>query len=506
MKKTKKTSSISTNIVVFIRSELFFKIILSLFAIQAIWLAISAVYPMLYDEYYHPAVIDIYSLQISPFINEQSAESVARYGDLTRAPSYLYHYLMSFPYRFIKLFTESFFVSIVFLRLINVIFVVVGLYLFRKLLLEAGFGKAVINVSLFILIMIPIFPHVASHVNYDNLLFLLTPTFLLYGLRILKDKTVNSKNIILFVSLGAIASIVKFSFLPIYFAASMFVAIHLYKKYDYKFIDKFYKNLMSGSKSTVFILVIFLLVSIGLFTERYLINIVKYKNISVTCEKIHKVEICNKQPLIERNKNAEIDKLNNSKQLYNVVDYTRSYWVTGIIDGAIVGGAKVGAEEKFDYQLKGSEGAAPIPILLATIWTVCFLSLIIVAYSWRELRNLNGFKYFNSVVLVYFLSVWLLTNYLGYLQTGQPYGVQPRYFILIMPIVIAYIVQSTNTAFSNKNLKIILFIVIALLFTQGGGITTYIIRSNEGWYWQRNYIIKANLKVKSFVKPFIKEN
>lgn len=185
-----------------LESRTFFWVVVALFVAQATWLAVSASYPMIYDEYYHSGFIDIYSKHILPFINSQTPEQTVIYGDITRVPSYLFHYLLSFPYRIVGFFTDSFYIKIVSLRLINVAFVALGLIFFRKLLLQARLKKSIIHVALFCVVMLPIFPYVAAHVNYDNLLFLLTPIFLIFGLQNLRSKKPDATALISFVSVG----------------------------------------------------------------------------------------------------------------------------------------------------------------------------------------------------------------------------------------------------------------------------------------------------------------
>ncbi len=51
------------------------------------WIAVSAIYPMLFDEEYHLGIIEIYSHQLSPFITVQPPEA-AFHGDITRYGSY----------------------------------------------------------------------------------------------------------------------------------------------------------------------------------------------------------------------------------------------------------------------------------------------------------------------------------------------------------------------------------------------------------------------------------
>src|SRR5687768_2222343 len=84
----------------------FFWVVLGFFVFESVWIALSAIYPMAFDEEFHVSVIRIYSEQWSPFLAGQP-ENANRFGSLATDPSYFYHYLMSFPYRLLSVFTDS---------------------------------------------------------------------------------------------------------------------------------------------------------------------------------------------------------------------------------------------------------------------------------------------------------------------------------------------------------------------------------------------------------------
>src|SRR6185312_5810861 len=93
-------------ILTIVSSPRFFWAIVLLLAFQASWIALSARYPMAFDEDFHFGVIRIYAHHLSPFLSGQPPGADA-YGAVAHDPSYLYHYLMSFPYRLISLFTDN---------------------------------------------------------------------------------------------------------------------------------------------------------------------------------------------------------------------------------------------------------------------------------------------------------------------------------------------------------------------------------------------------------------
>ncbi len=141
-------------LVIFLGSKTFFVIILALFLVSAVWTAISARYPMAFDESYHLGLIKLHALQWNPIFTKQPA-GVAEYGALTRDPSYLYHYLMSFPYRLMVVLHISEMSKIVTLRLINVSLFAVSLFGARLLLLKTKASPAIIHVAMLFFVLTP---------------------------------------------------------------------------------------------------------------------------------------------------------------------------------------------------------------------------------------------------------------------------------------------------------------------------------------------------------------
>src|ERR1700689_5557788 len=116
---------------VILGSKWFFWIILVVFILSAAWIALSAVYPQAFDENFHFGLIQTYSHYWLPFLSSQPPHANA-YGAVARDPSYLYHYLMSFPYRLIALFIHGQTGQVIALRFINIGFFSAGLILFRR--------------------------------------------------------------------------------------------------------------------------------------------------------------------------------------------------------------------------------------------------------------------------------------------------------------------------------------------------------------------------------------
>ncbi|HEY5442555.1 MAG TPA: hypothetical protein VIJ68_03385, partial [Candidatus Saccharimonadales bacterium] len=165
---TKTDTSASRRFITMLGSNACFRVILGLLVLQAAWIALSGRYPMAFDEDFHLGIIRLYAHHLSPFWSGQPAGG-DQFGAVARDPSYLYQWLMSFPYRFVGLFTGDQTIQVLWLRAINIGLFTSGLVLYRRLLAKTGASRAMIHTCLLIFVLIPVVPLLAAQINYDNL-------------------------------------------------------------------------------------------------------------------------------------------------------------------------------------------------------------------------------------------------------------------------------------------------------------------------------------------------
>ena len=125
---------------------------------------------MAFHEAHHYEVIKIHAKQWGPLILKQPDGPVL-YGPLVRDPSYLYHYLLSFPYRLLDSLGLNDQTIIISMRFISIALFAIGLLLFRKVLQRTKASNAAINAAMLFFIMITKVPLLAGQLNYDNLQF-----------------------------------------------------------------------------------------------------------------------------------------------------------------------------------------------------------------------------------------------------------------------------------------------------------------------------------------------
>ncbi len=275
-----------------------YRFILVFFVFESAWIAFSAVYPQAFDEDFHFGLIKVYSHYWLPFLTHQPAGGNI-FGPIARDPSYLYHYLMSFPYRIFAFFVHAQEAQIIFLRLIDISFFGIGLVLFRRILLRINISKQLSNSMLFLFVLIPVVPLLAAQVNYDDLLFPLVAGACLLTFRVvdeIKQKQPRVQSLAFLASLCLLASIVKIAFLPIFVAIVLFIAIETYLNFKsklLKFWDKLWRNFTEQHWLRKVLLVAFVLVSLAMFLQRDGLNFIQYHTISPQCDTVLSIKDCN---------------------------------------------------------------------------------------------------------------------------------------------------------------------------------------------------------------------
>lgn len=502
MKQKKKQQNKKQPLFIRIVSHnLFFWGTVLLFIFNALWIALSAVYPMMFDEEFHLGIIEVYSHQLSPFITSQAAETVF-HGDLTRSTSYMFHWLMSFPYRFIALFTNDLVDQIVFLRIINITFVVISLWLFRKLLLLGGFSRALSNLSIFFFTLIPLVPFTAAHINYDNLIMIFTAGIFYTALKSVKKSSRQAAWIITTITVGLLGSLVKFTFLPVFVAATIFIPIYLWKQYSKNTFKQLIGQYKKLSKPVVLLLTIAVIISAGLFAERYGGNLVQYRSLEPKCDRIHSIELCSQYNVWDRNTRWAEKYEKEQWSLWSPTEYTFNRWIPHIFNDLFRAGAYTGGEIEMREPLGKLEYTSGTVALRIAGWTVFIGAIITTAVAWRRL-GLKKIRYlFLGSIGLYALALWV-KNYSDYTTYGIPVATQGRYFIPFLIPLIAMTGYALSVAIKQRYVKGVLLAVSLLLFTQGAGATTYILYSNENWYWPNETVKTVNQNTQKILNIFI---
>lgn len=478
-------------------SQAFFIAIMVFFVIQAVWFAVTALYPMAFDEDFHFGIIKIYATHLSPFLTEHPAGADA-FGAITRDPSYLYHYLMSFPYRWLTALFESETTRIIVLRLINVALFAFALVLFRRFLLRVTKSRAFTHVSLAIFTLIPIIPQLAAHINYDNLLMVLMAWCCLLVADIHRQfnaHRIDLRSITTLFIVCLFTSVVKYAFLPIFVGIVLFVVFDLYRNFkrpqDMK--EPLRINWQAIRLRTKLGFLFFLVVSGGLFFQRFGINAITYHTPIPSCDQVLTVDHCSAYGPWNRDYNLA---LNKGEVDENPVGYT-GMWLRGLW-------------WRLFFAINSSERSytnyPPLPVP-ATAAIVLAVTMVITALVYfRRVFTGQPLLVFCGIVLLCYCGALWIEDYNMFRETGQPVAINGRYLIPVLFLMAAIGWKSLTVAFNRLKIgayRPLFAAVILLCFLQGGGVFTYIMRSDSSWYFPSSAANTMNEKARTILDPVI---
>ncbi len=468
-----------------LESNRFFYTSLTLFAIGVVWTALSSIYPMAFDEEFHYGLIKIYATSWLPYGIEHTSD-MAQYGSATADASYLFHYLMSFPYRLFHSLALSDQTIIILLRLINISFVTSALVLFRKALLGAGIGKITTNLSMIFFMLIPVLSLLAAQINYDNLLLLIVAYALLLTITITRNILTNkglpaSATWMLLIMLLYGMS-VKYAFLPIV-AGIGFWCIGLIFFTRQKFKTKLLTQLAQFTQSTKRLSkpTKILLISTGVlgvfFASHYVVNYASYGSPIPSCEAVFDENACMAYGPWNRNRLYAIAK-DTSFQALSLPSYIVVHWIPGMTERltfAVAGKTN-------DFQTKSP--LLVVLIVFVTLTIIGFICLIIRLFFKRS--TVTWFTWFTLLLCMVYAGVLVSQLYGDYKNTAIPVAINGRYLLLLLPLFGAVLIESIAIVAKRipSNIALLLLLIVLLLLVfGGGGVGTYIIQSESHWCW-----------------------
>jgi hypothetical protein len=481
-------------------SKRFFWLIIGFFIFESAWIAFSAVYPQAFDEGFHFGLIQVYSHYWLPFLSHQPANANA-YGAVAVDPSYLYHYLLSFPLRLINLFTHRQTTQVILFRFINIGFFAAGLVLFRKILLRVMVSNSLANVCLAIFVLIPIVPQLAAHINYDNLVFLLLAWVTLITFGIIDEIRKRQLKISSFLTLFSVCiftSLVKDTFLPIFLGIILFLAYLIYKNYRHKLYLFFTSLWVSWQKLGWLRQVIFgiiFIVALGMFAQRDISNLVSYHALEPNCSAVLNVNDCSYFGVWAYSYNSHQAVLTSKNKItyLNPIYYfgVWLYWMWYRLFFAVNGPAS----HFTNYP------PLPLPCIAAVLIGIAGVILVI---KYRQKIFRNTYLSFLLVICTFYIISLLGDGYAQYRYTNELVTMNGRYLIPVLLFFGAIIASAFSLALRKLKIrKTIIALVVLLLFLQGGGFLTFISRSDSTWDWSNPLVVKVNNAARKITKPII---
>lgn len=394
---------------------------------------------------------------------------------------------MSFPYRLISALTTSEAAQVISLRLINVGILAGAIVVFRRLLAQLGASNAMRNVVMAFFVLTPVVPFLGAQINYDSLLVLMAAlafsTYLSFRSSLRDQKLWLWSKFAQLALICLAASLVKYAFLPL--AAGLAIAVIV----DWRYALRSRVILIPKRKNMKLVAVygLLLVVSLGLFGERYLVNTVRYHTPIPECNQVLSVEECKGYAPWARNymyASWHIEPKTSEKLVYPFV------WIyRGLDETVFTLTSRFNEKGTVSYF-----GADPLPIPNALSWIV-FVGGGLLAIGYR--RTIGQNKNLCALLAVSGLYVLALfaQNLLDFLHLGFTVAVHGRYLLPLMPlfyfaIAIAVgklIERFTSTESVQAGRKALLTgAVLGVFALEGGGFVTFIMRSQADWFWPQS--------------------
>ncbi len=478
-----------------LKSHRFFWVVFVFFVLESAWIALSAVYPQAFDENFHFGLIKVYSHYWTPFLTHQPPDANT-YGAVTRDPSYMYHYLMSFPYRVVAAMTSSQAAQVIVLRFINIGLATAALIVFRRLLIRARLSAAMTHLILLLYALIPIVPQLAGQINYDNLLLPLIAWTLLLSVNVideLRQRHVPLARLMLLVSICLLATLVKYEFMPIFAAITLFLAITALQQFKGE-PDLFGSQLKTSwhqlSRRQRWLLGALLVVGIGLFAQRDGVNIVLFHSFAPDCSRTLDLDSCSSySPWNYSYQQHQIVQAQGDNAVFmNPLTFSVSwaYWLWYRLFFAVNG------------LNSGYVNYPPLLLPAAAASLIVLGGVSLLFTRWRQVIQYNPYSIFFSLVVVAYLASLWLEGFSQYHYTQVLQIMNGRYLLPIVPLLAALISLAIAAALRQKVIaKGLLAGLAALCFLQGGGVTTFILRSDASWDWPNSAVINTNNTARS---------
>jgi hypothetical protein len=471
----------------FLASDIFFYVILAIAILQVLWYALS-IRTGINDETRHFSNIIIYSHHWTPFLGKQ-IPAWDHLGEITRDGSFMFYYVMSWPLRFIRLFTQNQTTQIIDLRLICAAFFVGGLVLYRRALLEAAkVSKALVHLAFLFFVLTPTVALLPATVNYDNLVFLLFALILLLAVRAVKSREASFLSLASILIVGLFMSVVKWTSMALFVPIVLYLGYDLYKKYRFNFLPALLRSARGLPRYKVALLIAGLVIVTGLFIERPVMNVLEYGKPDPSCQAVIGPKRCMKFPDYVEYANLDAHKQANFSPI-NPAEYFFEFWEPRM------------ATTSVDLLEKGKTSELPV---IKTVYD--FFALIGVALLLVYVRDFIKNKQYRLllVILAVYALVLILDEYQVYVVHGAPAAIRARYLIPVLPIFIYFAGMSAVSLFGKYRKSLLISVcLVLLLFTQGGSIITFSLTTPEILYWQNSKPRSLNHKLQDFLHPLV---
>ncbi|WP_347756262.1 hypothetical protein [Agrococcus sp. ProA11] len=433
------------------------------FGLGAAWIALTARVPMVFDEEWHLASIAVHAQHGLPWFSTEAPQQGV--GAISRSSSYLYHYLLSFPERWMADAGAAEFDRVIVLRLLTVAMHVGALLCMIGAVRAAGVSSTVANLAAVAYAALPVTPFLAAQVNYDSAMLLLVAACGWVAVRQFTGPT-TWFGVLGAIALGLAAVLTKFHAAPIVLVLLAFVLLAVLR-------DRTLPALPTGRASRVALgaAAVVALAFVALSAERYIGNIVAYGSPSPDCAAVLNELRCASYDIWDRNREADAAFADTPLSFSAMAQFLFDEWVPRLMVYL----------QAVWYWFAGPDVSTlvSVAIPIAVISVVAIAA--VVGPTAPRLRALLPLV-LSSVL---YLAILFWHNFGDWRAFGTPLGVQGRYLLpAVVPITALAMhgaADSLRRARMGPTLLACTAIAMLLVATQGGA-AAFVMSAEEGWY------------------------
>lgn len=426
------------------------------FFLAASFLALRVKLGVAPDENYHYGFIQYYGKHsIDPFMSHQTSNF--NLGELTREPSYLYHYLLSFIYRIGFALNLN---TVDVLRFANIFMglgTLIGLNKLGKILKLDSLTRFTL---LFLIANIPMFLFLSASINYDNLVILLSTIGVLQMISMIKNPRVSTGFYLLIIMMAG--PIVKFSFAPVslvLFIFTFYVTIKNWKKLWTDFLRIYKKHIKILAAGFVCLIIFF-----GLFSERYILNEFDYHQYDPPCNKVLSEGQCQQSAIYVRQEGYD---KKGSQNVHIRKDIYAVNWLS-IMNNRIYG---ILGHQKF---LNSSK-------ITYTGLALFYILLLLFIRKFTFGKNVSDLV-IPVTFFIYTLAL-IYANMKSYKFTGDIlFAVQGRYWFPALFPFVFYVVGLWNKELSRHKATRYVLAIVLIAFAFISGLPNILHGSNPAWF------------------------
>lgn len=146
----------------------------------------------------------------------------------------------------------------------------------------------------------------------------------------------------------------------------------------------------------------------------------------------------------------------------------------------------------------------PLPVPSAAAAAIALVGLLTLAVYWRTVFRRNLYLIFFALISVGYCLILVFDQYGMYKQTAQPVAINGRYLLPIIPLMAVILGRGLSIAFAKTKLvqfKAGLAVLAVVLLLHGGGLFTFVLRSDESWYWPNHSVQTLNERAQRVLSP-----